>query len=417
MRIVAASLLLLASAASLIADDWSNWRGPTQNGVASGTGYPTEWSAEKNVAWKIALPGKGSSTPAVSGDRIFVTSGADGKNALLAFDRSGKEVWRVIVGNERPGKNKKASGSNPSCVTDGKHVFAYFKSGDIACVDFAGKTVWQTNLQKEYGEDTLWWDLGTSPVLTKDNCVVAVMQTGPSYLVALNKATGKVAWKADRNLGAPEEAAQSYSTPVVLNENGKETLVVLGADHVTAHDGASGKEIWRVGGFNPDGERYFRSIASAVVQNGVVVAPYARGKTVTAIKLGGEGDVSKSHVAWKKSDLGTDVPTPVAADGKVYILADRGVVTCLDVASGNPLWSGQVEKHRLNFSSSPILADAKLYITREDGKTFVLSTGSEFKVIAENELDGSQTVATPVFVDGRIFFRTDTHLICIGSKT
>lgn len=417
MRIVVASILLVTCASSVIAADWSNWRGPTQDGVASGKGYPTEWSAEKNVAWKVALPGRGSSTPAVSGDRIFVTSGAEGKNSLLAFDRSGKELWRVAFGTERPGKNKKASGSNPSCVTDGKHVFAYFKSGDIACVDFAGKVVWQMNLQKEYGEDTLWWDLGTSPVLTKDNCVVAVMQTGPSYLVALNKETGKVAWKADRNLGAPEEAAQSYSTPVVLNDNGKETLVVLGADHVTAHDAANGKEIWRVGGFNPDGERYFRSIASAVVQNGVVVAPYARGKTVTAIKLGGSGDVSKSHVAWKKSDLGTDVPTPAAADGKVYILADRGVVTCLDVATGKQLWTGQVEKHRLNFSSSPILADGKLYITREDGKTFVLATGDEFKVLAENEIDGSQTVATPVFVDGHIYIRTDTHLFCIGSKT
>ena len=409
--------LCIACASSLLAGDWSNWRGPNQDGVASGKGYPTEWSAEKNVAWKIELPGRGSSTPAVSGDRIFLTSGADGKNALLAFDRSGKEVWRVLVETERAGKNKKASGSNPSCVTDGKHVYAYFKSGDLACVDFAGKIVWQTNLQKEYGEDTLWWDLGTSPVLTKAHCVVAVMQTGPSYLVALDKVTGKLAWKADRNLGAPEEAAQSYSTPVVLNDNGKETLVVLGADHVTAHDGASGKEMWRVGGLNPDGERYFRSIASAVVMNGIVVAPYARGKLITAIRLGGSGDVTASHVAWKTTELGTDVPTPAAADGKVYVLVDRGVLACLDVTTGKTLWSGQVEKHRLSFSSSPILADGKIYITREDGKTFVLAQGPEFKVLAENELDGSQAVATPVFVDGHIYIRTDTHLFCIGSKT
>ena len=410
-------VIVLASAVAVSAGDWSNWRGPNQDGVAAGTGYPTEWSAEKNVAWKIELPGKGSSTPAISGDRIFLTSGADGKNALLALDRSGQEVWRVIVGAEKPGKNKKASGSNPSCVTDGKHVYAYFKSGDLACVDFAGKIVWQTNLQKEYGEDTLWWDLGTSPVLTKENCVVAVMQTGPSYLVALDKATGKLAWKADRNLGAPEEAAQSYSTPVVLNDSGKETLITLGADHVTAHDAANGKEIWRVGGFNPGGERFFRSIASAVVHNGIVVAPYARGKLVTAIKLGGNGDVTSSNIAWKTNEIGTDVPTPVAADGKVYVLGDRGIVTCLEVASGKTVWSGQVEKHRLNFSSSPILADGKLYITREDGKTFVLGTGSEFKVLAENELDGSQAVATPVFVDGHIYIRTDTHLFCIGGKS
>lgn len=414
MRLLASLCLIAVVAAPLSAGNWPNWRGPGYDGVAAGTGYPTEWSATKNVAWKVELPGKGSSTPVVWGQHIFLTSGADGKNALLAFNRDGKELWRVLVGSERPGKNKKASGSNPSCVTDGKHVFAYFKSGDLACVDFSGKIVWQTNLQAKYGEDTLWWDLGTSPVLTKTHCVVAVMQTGPSYLVAFEKSTGKVAWKEDRDLGAPEEAAQSYSTPIVLNKNGQETLVVLGADHVTAHDAANGKEIWRVGGLNPTGHKYFRSIASAVVHNGIVVAPYARAETVTAIKLGGSGDVTASHVVWTKKGNGSDVPTPAAADGKVYVLNDRGTLTCLDIATGKELWSGQTEKNRSNFSSSPILADGKIYLTREDGKTFVLAQGNEFKVLAANELDGTQTVATPVLVDGKILIRTDTHLYCIG---
>ena len=416
MRLFASLCLIAALASPLLAGDWPNWRGPGYNGVASGTGYPTEWSATKNVAWKVQLPGKGSSTPVVWGQHIFLTSGsgADGKNTLLAFNRDGKELWRVLIGSERAGKSKKASGSNPSCVTDGEHVFAYFKSGDLACVDFKGKIVWQTNLQAKYGEDTLWWDLGTSPVLTKAHCVVTVMQTGPSYLAAFEKATGKVAWKEDRNLGAPEEAAQSYSTPVVLNDKGKETLVVLGADHVTAHDAANGKELWRVGGLNPTGHKYFRSIASAVVHNGIVVAPYARTETVTAIKLGGNGDVTASHVAWTMKGNGSDVPTPAAADGKVYVLNDRGVLSCLEIATGKEIWSGQAEKNRGNFSSSPTLADGKIYITREDGKTFVLAQGDEFKVLAANELDETQTVATPVFVDGKILIRTDTHLYCIG---
>ena len=202
-----------------------------------------------------------------------------------------------------------------------------------------------------------------------------------------------------------------------MNDNGQETLIVLGADHVTAHDGTNGQEMWRVGGLNPGGERYFRSIASAVVQNGIVVAPYARGKTITAIKLGGSGDVTESHVVWRKSELGTDVPTPAAAEGKVYLLNDKGTLTCMDAATGKELWAGQPEKNRNNFSSSPILADGKIYITREDGKTFVLAQGNEFKVLAANELDGSQAVATPVFVEGHIYIRTDTHLFCIGSKS
>lgn len=414
MRGVLFVCLVVAGATSVLADNWPNWRGPSQNGVATGKGFPTEWSSEKNVAWKVELPGKGSSTPIVWEDFIFVTSADQGKNTLLAFGQDGKSRWRVALGAERAGKNKKASGCNPSCVTDGQHVFAYFKSGDLACLDFTGKVVWQTNLQDKYGEDTLWWDLGTSPVLTKKHCVIAVMQTGSSYLVAFDKATGKVAWKEDRNLGAPEEAAQSYSTPVVLHDKGQETLVVLGADHVTAHDAVNGKELWRVGGLNPTGHKYFRSIASAVIDSGIVIAPYARAETITAIKLGGTGDVTSSHVAWTKKGNGTDVPTPVAADGKVYVLTDKGTVSCLDIASGKELWSGQPEKTRHAYSASPVLADGKLYITREDGKTFVLSQGPEFKVLAANELDGTQAVATPVLVNSRILIRTDTHLYCIG---
>ena len=145
MRLLASLCLIAALASPVMAGNWPNWRGPDQNGVATGSGFPTEWSETKNVAWKIELPGKGSSTPVVWGEQIFLTSGADGQNTLLSFNRQGKEQWRVLVGKERPGKSKKASGSNPSCVTDGEHVFAYFKSGDLACVAPSGKIVWQTN--------------------------------------------------------------------------------------------------------------------------------------------------------------------------------------------------------------------------------------------------------------------------------
>jgi outer membrane protein assembly factor BamB len=408
-----ATLIALLTASTLSAENWPNWRGPANNGVAPGKGYPTKWSATENIAWKVPLPGKGTSTPAVWNDNIFVSCCEEGKNLLLCLDRNGRERWRVGLGEERKGKNAKASGSNPSPATDGQHVFAYFKSGDFACVDFSGKIVWQKNLQKLYGDDTLWWDLGTSPVLTKNFVVVACMHSGPSYVAAFKKATGDVAWKHDRNLDAPEEASQSYSTPVVLTESDRETLIILGADHVTAHEAATGRELWRVGGLNPTRHKYFRSIASPTVSDGVVVAPYARAATITGIRLGGGGDVTATHVAWKKEDLGTDVPTPVALNGRVYVCTDKGDVACLDVQSGKTLWSGQVEKHRLAYSSSPVVADGKIYITREDGKTFVLEQGSEFKVLSENEL-GEQTVASPAFVDGRILIRTFDALYCIG---
>ncbi|MBI3466837.1 MAG: PQQ-binding-like beta-propeller repeat protein [Planctomycetes bacterium] len=406
-------LVLFCVAEYVAADNWPNWRGPNYNGVAPGKSFPTKWSSTENVLWKVPLPGRGGSTPVVWGEQIFLTYGADGKNVAVCLDREGKQQWQVAFGEERPGKNRKGTGSNPSPITDGQHVFVYFKSGDLACLDLAGKVVWQTNLQKSFGEDTLWWDLGTSPVLTENAVVVACIQTGPSYLIAFDKRTGKQLWKQDRILSAPVESAQAYTTPIPAEENGRQTLIVLGADHVTSHDAATGQELWRVGGLNPEGERNFRSIASPVVSDGIVVAPYARGRTLTAIRLGGSGDVTSSHVLWTREGVAVDVPTPVAIAGRVYLCTDRGDVSCLDIQTGKTIWTGQLERNRTDYSSSPILADGKLYITREDGKTFVLEQGDSFKVLAANEL-GEMTVSTPVCLDGKILIRTFESLYCIG---
>jgi outer membrane protein assembly factor BamB len=239
----------------------------------------------------------------------------------------------------KPGKD--GTGANPSVVTDGKHVFAYFKSGDFGGFTVDGQPLWHHNLQDMYGEDTLWWDLGTSPVLTENAVVIACMHSGPSYLAAFKKDTGELLWKHDRELGAPEEAAQSYATPVVVTEDGSETIVVLGADHVTAHDAATGAETWRLGGLNPTAHKYFRSIASAAVSEGIVVAPYARGDSLTAVRMGGKGDVTKTHVLWSNTGTSADVPTPAIADGRIYNCRDngenRGVVDCLDLLTGKTI--------------------------------------------------------------------------------
>jgi outer membrane protein assembly factor BamB len=294
----------------------------------------------------------------------------------------------------------------------------YFKSGDLACLDYQGQIVWQKNLQDLYGEDTLWWDLGTSPVLTKDLVVVACIHSGPSYLVGLEKDSGEIAWKHDRNLDAPDEALQTYATPMPAEVNGREMLVVLGADHVTAHDTSTGDEIWRVGGLNPEQNRFFRSIASPVVDGEIVVVPYARGGSLTAIRIDGQGDVTDSHIVWSKEGrekiVSADVPTPAARDGRLYLCTDRGVVVCMDIQTGDVIWEGQVERSSAEYSASPIIADGKLYVTREDGLTSVLDLSSdEFKLLSVNNLN-EFVVATPAFVDGRILIRTDKHLYCIG---
>jgi outer membrane protein assembly factor BamB len=415
-RFVLCCALLNVATVGESSDNWPDWRGPGGNSVVTGGDFPTSWGEDKNIIWKTATPGWGTSTPAVWGDSVFITAAEkDGKNQLVSYDRQGNQQWKVEFGTAIPGKNRKAGGANPSPVTDGSLVVAYFKNGDLACVDFSGKVVWSMNLQDEYGPDRLQWDLGTSPVLTSNAVVIAVMHQGPSFLVALDKQTGELLWKTERDLGAPAEARDSYSTPVVVSDNGMQRLIVLGADHVTSYDAATGKEIWRAGNLNPGGARNFRSIASPAVADGLVFAPYARGDSLTAIRRGGSGDVTSTHVAWTLSDAGADVPTPVAVDGKVYVCRDRGDILCLAAATGKQLWSETLPRKRDNYSSSPVIVNDHLYATREDGTTFVLQLGDTPKLISENTLR-EYTYATPVFVDGRIYLRTSDWLFCIGQK-
>ncbi|MFG0261942.1 MAG: PQQ-binding-like beta-propeller repeat protein, partial [Novipirellula sp. JB048] len=388
-RLMAASLLSLGLAAigctsvappaPCVADElWPQWRGAAQNGIASGDGFPTEWSEDAGVDWKIKLPGSGGSTPVIVGSKAFLTYGSAEHNHLVAIDlNTGKTLWSVALGTDSGGKHRKGSGSNPSPATDGKHVYAYFRSGDLGCVDLQGNVKWQLNLQEKYGEDTLWWDLGTSPLLTEHAVVVAVMQSGPSYVVAFDKTSGDVLWKSDRMLEAPEESAQSYTTPLNVTVDSQPMIAVLGADHLTLHHRDSGEQVAALGGFNPDAEKYFRSIASPVAAGEIVVCPYARGATLTAVNMRqlAEGQ-GKQAIAWSRDDIGSDVPTPAALDNKLYLVGDgklnRGQISCLDLQTGKTLWQIQLPKSRHGFSSSPLVTGNHLYVTQENAVTFVI---------------------------------------------
>lgn len=439
---------MAVAATPAAAESWPNWRGPSLDGTAKGSGYATTWSPTENIRWRVALPGLGASTPAVWGDRLVVTCGVKGqakeegkeeakdqdgeRDAAICFGLDGKERWSRTLGPMRAGKHKKATGCNPSPITDGRFVWVYFKSGELACLNLSdGAVEWKTNLQERFGKDTLWWDLGTSPVLGEKALIVAVIQTGPSYLIAFDRATGEVLWKHDRLLDSPEESAQSYSTPVVVRgdpDKGEpaEMIVVLGADHVTAHDTADGRELWRVGGLNPEGQRMFRSIASPVVTDDLVIAPYARGNSLTAIRRGGTGDVTASHVAWTRSDLGSDVPSPAVKDGRIVVCGDKGRLACVDATTGKTLWEGDLPKNRNGFSASPVIVDGRVLVTREDGETIAIAwpdAGTDppagdskaLKTVGGGTV-GEMTVATPVCVDGRIFLRTHDSVWCIGAK-
>lgn len=405
-------LLLCLTRIGTTEEGWPTWRGPHGNGTASDGPYPTSWNETTGIRWRLPLEGRGASTPILFRDRLVMTLGAKEKNVVVAVDRKGKIAWQQTIGKERPGKHAKASGANSSAVTDGQRVFAYFKSGDLACLDQEGEIVWKLNIQTEYGDDSLWWDLGTSPILTDRFVVVTVMQTGPSFLVALDKQTGKEVWKADRWLDVREEANQSYSTPTLVSIEGETAIVTLGADHVTAHRADDGKLIWKLGGFNPKNDGYFRSIASPVVADEIILCPYARGSTLTAVRS--DKNLSdEQRIAWKV-DFGSDVPTPAVYDRKLYLLSDKGVVTCMDPSNGQILWKEALPKSNKAYSSSPLVAGGNLYCTREDAVTFVvggLAEGSP-KVISQNTLEGF-AVASPIAVDGRIYLRTYESLYCI----
>ena len=404
----------------LPAENWPTWRGAEGNGVATGKAPPLDL-ADK-LLWKAELPGRGCSTPIIWEKRIFVTCPIGDQDGLLAFDDAGKELWRRTFGGMIPGRGQRVgSAANSSPVTDGEVIIVYFKSGTVACVDLAGKPQWQINLQERYGKDTLWWDQGTSPIFAAGRVVVAVMQTGgESYLVSLDKKSGKEVWKTPRKYQTGDESGDAYTTPQVARVNGVELIVSWGADHLTAHDAASGKLVWECGGFNPKRGNNQRVIASAVGNNEVAVVPFNRGDALAAIRLDGRGDVSESHWTWRDDTRGTDSSSPVLHDGKLYVLKDsgpkRGRLSCLEATTGKPLWETNLPKAPQVFYASPLLAGDRLYCVREDGMVIsgrIAATGLE--EVKTHPLEEG-VIASPISVNGRLLLRGDKHLFCFGDE-
>ncbi len=394
--------------------NWPHWRGPHDNGSTEAGTYPVHWSGTTNLLWKVPLPGIGCSTPIVWNRQIFLTSPVEGQDALLAFDWSGKRLWQKILGPERPGKHRNGSGCNPSPTTDGRNLFVVFKSGNLAALDFDGQLRWQTNLVERYGQDTLYWDYGTSPVLTEQDVVVALMHHGKSYLAAFGKRTGELHWKVARNYQTPEEGDHSYATPIVIRQPGQELLVVWGGQHLTAHDAADGKVVWSCGDFNPESKNNWVAVASFVIAGDMAVVPYGRGNRLHGIRLGGSGDVTATHRIWVREDTGSFVPTPAQHQSRVYLLRDRGEIECVDPATGKTLWSGSLPKQSASYYASPTVADGKLYAAREDGVVFVARIDGEFAVLAENDL-GERIIASPVPVSNRLLLRGEKHLFCVAA--
>jgi outer membrane protein assembly factor BamB len=407
---------VICAISHLFADNWPQWRGPQLNGTASEVNLPVRWSKIEGLAWSTPLPAWSGSTPIIWGDRIFLNVAEGSRVWLWCVDRSnGSVLWKreIADGNRQI---RKQNMSSPSPVTDGTHVWIMTGTGVLKAFDFEGKERWTRDIQADYGPFGQLYGYGSSPLLFEGSLYVQVLHgshtADPSYLLRLDKLTGKTLWRIERTSRARQESPDAYTTPTIVRDGTRAMLVVSGADVVTGHDPATGAEIWRAEGLNPTGDGIFRIIASPLAYDGIVYAP-TRERPMLAVRASGSGDVTRSHVLWRFMN-GPDVPTPVTDGTYLYVVNDRGIMWCLDAKDGAPVY----ERQRLRpstYTGSPVLADGKIYVTNEDGLTSVVRAGPKFEVLAENDLD-EYTLSSPAISGGQIFIRTDKALYAIGQR-
>lgn len=411
-----------------VAENWPSWRGPDGTGVSSEKNLPTEWSPEKNVAWKLSLPGPAGATPVVWDHQIFLTSVNEaGELLLIAVDTSGKQLWQQVVasGNQNA-RGDEGNSASPSPMTDGKHVWVFMGEGTLACYTVDGAEVWKKNVQDSYGKFSIQFGMSSTPVLEDGVLYLQLIhgegnpKTREAVVVALDAASGKQLWKVDRPSDAEAENEHSYASPVLYRDSKTRLLLSHGADVIVAHDLKDGHEVWRCGGLNRRDDTVLpydptlRFVASPAVSPGLIVVPSAKQHPVIAIRPDGAGDitsVASKHVwTWKRTP---DVPSPIILDGLVYLCMENGNLTVLEAESGAEVYSQAT--HRQRHRASPVYADGKLYLTARDGRVTVVQSGREFKSLATNDLGEDQS-ASPVISGGTIYLRTFKTLWAIRNK-
>jgi outer membrane protein assembly factor BamB len=472
--LIALTSVLACLAGSTLTANWPHWRGPSHNGVTTETNLPVSWGAEcragapagqaraaapgrgpsarvsaaqrggfgfgqegrpltplactdfetSNVTWRLPLPAYSGSTPIVWGDLIFLnvaTAANAGVLELWAVDRRTQAVaWKRPLAATNH-MERKQNMSSPSPVTDGRHVWVMTGVGVLKGFDFAGNEIWSRSIQDDYGRFGLNWGYASSPLLQGDALYVQVLHgmktDDPSYVLKIDKMTGRTLWRVERPTNAVHESPDSYTTPAWVETNGRAELVVTGGDAVTGHDPATGREYWRADVLNPRRNGAYRIVASPTVAAGLVIAP-TRNNPMVAIRPGGSGDVADSHVVWTFAQ-GPDVPTPVSDGTLLYVIRDNGVVFALDVTTGAAVY-GPERLPPGTYSASPILADGKIYVTtEEEGLTTVFRAGPKFEILATNALLGDCSpycLSTVAISEGQIFMRTSSFLWAIGER-
>ncbi len=442
------TLLLSAIATGLLAlggftgaapnTNWSGWRGPEGTGISAETNLPSEWSATKNLKWKTAIPGRGHSSPIVWGDCVFLTTdvegevvpgakaiphklegqdflhpdsvGADRKHVfkVLCLDRAtGKVLWdqTAYEGTVYDNRHRKGSYAAPTMATDGQMVYAWFGGeGDgLYCYDFKGKLMWKTPVGKIA---SVGMGPGTSPVLV-DNVVVLQCDEDEgqkSFIAGIDKKTGKELWRT------PRRVQSSFATPLVVRSGGRTEVVTSGFEWIISYDPKTGKELWKTKGTQSN------AVPSPLAGHGMayVYAGYPAKKTL-AIKLGGSGELAESSLAWSYDKGTAYVPSSILYGDYLYLMTDRGILTCLDAKTGKLVYEGGRIPVPATFTASPVAFDGKLLLTSEDGDTYVIKAGPKHEVLATNTV-GEPVYASPAISDGMIFIRGEKSLFCIGGN-
>jgi outer membrane protein assembly factor BamB len=408
---------IVAAASFTCADNWPQMRGPHGTCATAAHDLPVELGVEKNMLWRVEMPGHSAATPVVWDAHVFTVT-PDGEDVLLvALDLSGQERWRrkVGTGNRTLGFNGKNNFASPSPSTDGARVWLLAGSGDLHCYDFAGELVWQVNLNELLGTYETGFGFGFTPLLYGDALFVPYLHQGTSLIAALDKHTGAVKWKTERATTAQDESKDAYSSPCIFAYPDRAELVICGADLANAYDVETGQETWRHGDINPTANNTLRIVVSPVADRERIYVSSAKRGPVHAIRPGGAGDVTTSHHLWTRTEDTPDVPTPAVADGLFYMLRENGVLSVLDAATGEQHYSQRVASRAGAFSPSPVVADGKVYMASEGGLIVVVAAGRTFEKLAENELS-EMMMATPAVVDDRIYVRTEKALYCFEKQ-
>ena len=439
MVMVGLLLSLQASAA-----DWPHWRGPFLNGTADEKNLPDKWSKTENVAWVCSLPGHSSATAVIARGRVFVSStDREGPDlfALCIDAKSGRELWRRKLGlsDRKAPRNNMAT---PSPVTDGEHVYFMYGSGHLAGLDFEGNVIWSRNIEKEYGNISIKYGYSSSPLLVArpswpcfhglearatNKLYILIQRRHTAYrapesknldafILAVDPKTGKNIFKQPRTTDALDESLDSYSSPILFDNNGRAEILVIGGDYVTANDPETGKEIWRYGYAEEKSERW-RNIASPTTGEGLIFAVRPRGGNgLFALKSGGKGTLSKDYVAWTFDGPTPDVCVPLYYKGLLYVLDGKAskTVTCLDAKTGREKWQGKLGGSS-PWRASLTAADDKIYCISESAEAVVLAAGGEqFRIISRFDMEDKPVQASIAIADGCLFIRTASKLYCIS---